>query len=504
MAPQPKKRINIASSVVIAAGVVRVAIGLSLGFRPFDDSFITFRYAKNLAMGYGLVFNFGEPVLGTSAPLWALILGAIGWLGFDIPQSALVLSLFFDVLTAWLLRDSVSRISGQPILGTMAGLLFLGTADFLSISRSGMETSLFCLILAGSIACVMRNSTAAALLLAGLSCFARPEGVLVLGAITVVYLHRRVARERWRALRALALPLLLLTAWLAITWGYYGSPVPTSVAAKAEHVEADEGLRSFSWMNLRLFAYLGQFGEEVFTRTWIEMRLAWSALAILGTAVILLEHLRARTDQTSVALILLVALPAVHVGVLAAAGAFTWFPWYYGPLYFFLVPLVVLGVWTAVGLAVRNRSQRQCQGAVLIVGVLLLAQVLAALTVKLPGDREYWVEGYQEVLAGWAPPEGETVAALEVGTVGWELWPARVLDLVGLVSPGSIGRSPAEVVLSSRAKYLCVRTDDGAALLSALQSHSAAESPFRIMRAVTDPYRDRQFLLLERRLLPDR
>ncbi|RKX21336.1 MAG: hypothetical protein DRP51_04400, partial [Candidatus Zixiibacteriota bacterium] len=36
-----------------------------------DDAFITFRYAENLADGYGLVFNpGGEPVEGYSNFLW--------------------------------------------------------------------------------------------------------------------------------------------------------------------------------------------------------------------------------------------------------------------------------------------------------------------------------------------------------------------------------------------------------------------------------------------------
>jgi len=43
-----------------------------------DDGFITYRYARNLAHGHGLVFNPGEVWLGTSAPGWAIVLGALG------------------------------------------------------------------------------------------------------------------------------------------------------------------------------------------------------------------------------------------------------------------------------------------------------------------------------------------------------------------------------------------------------------------------------------------
>ena len=41
------------------AGFVRLAAGAWLGFRPFDDTYITFRYALNVASGTGFVYNAG-------------------------------------------------------------------------------------------------------------------------------------------------------------------------------------------------------------------------------------------------------------------------------------------------------------------------------------------------------------------------------------------------------------------------------------------------------------
>ncbi len=53
-----------------------IAARLATGPHPIDDAYITFRYARNLADGLGLVYNPGEWVLGTTAPLWATILAA--------------------------------------------------------------------------------------------------------------------------------------------------------------------------------------------------------------------------------------------------------------------------------------------------------------------------------------------------------------------------------------------------------------------------------------------
>ena len=60
------------ASLVLAGGV-------GLGFAPasYDDGYITYRYADNLARGRGFVFNPGEPVLGTSAPGYGLLLAGL-------------------------------------------------------------------------------------------------------------------------------------------------------------------------------------------------------------------------------------------------------------------------------------------------------------------------------------------------------------------------------------------------------------------------------------------
>src|ERR1700752_3161553 len=45
-----------------------------------DDSYITYRYASNLELGHGFVFNVGERYLGTTAPGFGLLLAFLHWL----------------------------------------------------------------------------------------------------------------------------------------------------------------------------------------------------------------------------------------------------------------------------------------------------------------------------------------------------------------------------------------------------------------------------------------
>ena len=50
------------------------------GLYTYDDAFITYRMAANLASGHGFVYNPGEWHLGSTAALYGMLLAALGWL----------------------------------------------------------------------------------------------------------------------------------------------------------------------------------------------------------------------------------------------------------------------------------------------------------------------------------------------------------------------------------------------------------------------------------------
>jgi hypothetical protein len=64
----------------------------------FDDAFITFRYARNIALSRGFSYNLGPPVLGTTTPLFTAILAFIAALGdsASIPSAAFAIAVAAD------------------------------------------------------------------------------------------------------------------------------------------------------------------------------------------------------------------------------------------------------------------------------------------------------------------------------------------------------------------------------------------------------------------------
>src|SRR4249920_1270831 len=74
-----------------------------------DDAFISFRYAKNLVEGRGLVYNTGERVEGYTNFLWTVIIAAGMGLGIDPVTLAIGLGIIFSLATilalAYLARE---------------------------------------------------------------------------------------------------------------------------------------------------------------------------------------------------------------------------------------------------------------------------------------------------------------------------------------------------------------------------------------------------------------
>jgi len=92
----------------VAVGLFLIAESAYLGWRlggasaPFDDAFITFRYARNFAEGLGFAYNAGGDHLGTTAPAFAFVLGMLQKLiGIDPEQSANWLSAASLAVAGW-------------------------------------------------------------------------------------------------------------------------------------------------------------------------------------------------------------------------------------------------------------------------------------------------------------------------------------------------------------------------------------------------------------------
>lgn len=285
----------------------------SFGGDLIDDAYITLTYARQLALGNGLVFHPALPVTeGYSDLLWALLL-AVG-LKLGLPGGALASGLGL-VCSGLGLGWVAARLGGGR--GAAAGVAIAASPIYGLWAGAGLEGGLFSLLL---VVAVTSLGTGRGWLAFGLLGVTRVEGVAY-GLVAVA--HALVAERRLPTARHLVAWLGPTLAQLAFRLAFYGEVVPSPVRAKISagtDQTLDAGLR---WLS----------GVEV----------AEPALTVaLGVAALIVAAQLARRRPVDPA----APWALVTVAGIAAFGVAVGGDWM--PTLRFLQPAVLLG-WMVVG-----------------------------------------------------------------------------------------------------------------------------------------------------------
>jgi hypothetical protein len=396
----------------------------SQGFYLVDDSYITFRYALNLAQGHGPVWNPGEPVEGYTNALWMLMLAPFALAGLDLVLPAALLSLAFALGSVELLRRIGRRVwPARPKLALLAPLLLVTNPTFAYWSTMGMEgpAFVFWVLLASELLIRGRERprrrwlAGAALSAAALT---RPEGALVAAVLLPVELFAGRG-PFWRRLGPLVGPgavvAAVVLAQLAFRLWYYGDWLPNTFYAKVV----------FGWITVeRGAAHVGVF-------------------LLKGGFVVLpgLALLRRADGQLRAYLGHGYALLAVYGLYLVLVGGDVPF-WY--RFYLPLLPLPLLGYAALLArLGARLRAPLRV-GLALVVAVLPAAIVwphAEARTIPFMRAGGVKIEHLNRFFFGPQVPEQALVAAFNVGMLGYEN-SFRILDCWGLNNRHIARRSP--------------------------------------------------------------
>ena len=171
--------------------VFAVVVRLLPGERMVDDAYITFRYARNIVNGIGFVYNPGERVMGTTTPLYTLLMAGLSFLlrTDTYPSIAIWVNALADGATCALLVPLGQAISGRRHVGIAAGLLYAIAPFSVTFAIGGMETSVFVLLLCLTALLYLRDSIYWPLI-AALALLTRPDALIFIGPIGLHYLIR--------------------------------------------------------------------------------------------------------------------------------------------------------------------------------------------------------------------------------------------------------------------------------------------------------------------------
>ena len=250
-----------------------------------DDAFISFRYARNLAQGHGLVFNPGfERVEGYTNFLWVLVLAAWSRVGIAPEVAASPLSLIATAglwaLVAWFAR----RLAGAGPAWWAALLAPFALALTRSVavwSTGGLETRVFELLLVAAVlrgvvevesAAAGRPRRPVAPWLFGLACLTRPDGLLpalAAAALGALWLSRRQRLDARRWAMAWLPFAALVGGHLVFRRLYYGDWLPNTYYAK---------VGGTLWWSAG-GAYLAAFALEYALWLWLPLA-GWGAAAL--------------------------------------------------------------------------------------------------------------------------------------------------------------------------------------------------------------------------------
>ena len=373
-----------------------------------DDFFITMRYANNIAAGKGWVFNPGERVLGTTTPLFTLMITAFVWLGVPAIVAVRVLCSVFLFGTS-VMCYKYCRNKEQENIGFAAGLLFCLLLPFKQLW--GNEIPLCFFLLLGSLYFFDRQKWALSAVFQCLYALTRMEGLLFFILCTGILFWRK-KKIVWGAM----IPFfVIIVPWLIFSALYFGDIFPNTLYAKAR-----QGTRPDIWIRFSA-GFLNTLCNLFFN-----LRSPIPSVFALGGLFTLFR-------RRHILLLIWCGIHQIGYGILGVPGSY---PWYYYPLWL-LFPLAMAG-----GIHVMAQWQKSkvpyliCQ--IRFFGLLFLLLILSWFqprwNVFFHGRHVLYQKAAEYIKENF--PKGTEMIADEIGIFGYYLPDHVILDTAGLVHRG--------------------------------------------------------------------
>ena len=442
---------------VIPALLLFLSLALHVGWMLYtkyieEDAFITFRIARQIAMGNGFTYNSGEPLYASTTPLLTLLLSAwIRLISTDVVLGARVINLLAVALTlvfSLLILRSQKRTPAEQIGALTVGMF---SARLIYMETQGMEMPLGLALLAASLYFWGKGRAILTGILCGLLLWVRIDfifWVLILSVFTAI--------PNWKdALRIAGMALLVYLPWVLFASMYFGSPVPFTVTAKwVAYTQFD--LSPYTFHLKDILEYLSPFRADGFAE-------------FLGTgiaALLIVAALWGRRFADQKAFILLVVFVLFEIARLTITRA-TYFSRYFVPIAWIVLLLSGVGLGDLWNMF-RSRKLYRLLFQVFAVGLIALQVHSGIVFAQEVRDRQmYRHDGALKAMGLWLKENTDPASIVLLEPLGYVGYYSErtMLDEVGLVTPAVVELKRQRIGAEQYAEifqpdYLIVHCDD--------------------------------------------
>jgi len=412
----------------------------------YDDAYITYRYAWNVATYRQLTYNLGERVLATTSPLQAIVLAPFGkLLGRQmLPVVARASSYFWVLLAGFVIFECFHRRNDTGF-GLIASVSFL-LSPYLYIFP-GLETNLFIFLLILAIVTFFSTKWLLAGIVCAVSFLARGDGlclILILGCKLMVLIYLRILRATALAKFSAGASMVLIP-WMIFSRAYYGRFLPTTILTKVYQGKSQMfGKTYFASIKDSLGPSILHTPRPLNILLWVGL------LAFLVTVSFQWSNMISKRQQRSLQenwQILLTLGSLVEFGVLqfivySALGVGGNYRWYQVPLAFSLTFSMVGMIWALVNYyrPLSGPSRKVTVVATLLTSIVLVSALYYQNT-RMPWNTPPpWTGDLGDAYLRTAEflnnntAKSDVIALAEAGMIGFYL-DRNVFDQFGVVTP---------------------------------------------------------------------
>ena len=460
--PPPSSWLNkmhLAGLTSTPASILALILAMSLGLLCFlvhppysgDDCYIIYHYAYNLYAHKQFVFNLGERILGTTTPLYTLILGGLQVFSDKLPQISHLIS-FISSSSAGFLIFLIFR-TRNPILGLFCTVCF----PFILLDI-GLETNFLIFLFALSLYFFDKERYLPCAAVLAFCFLTRQDSAIFIACMILLY----GLKEGRFPQREFLVFIIIVAPWFVFSYLYFGSVFPGTLQAKRGHA-------TFIQYFFDAFFYLATYCDRYnfYLLSFLGKKLTYlvspgpsyskyifkGSLVILYLPILLLGlwySMRNRKKDNFLTLIFYV-YPIPMILALSTIGPPPEHRWHLtNAVNFALIGQLNL-LTVAASYAIRHwrssslRARALSAFATAIMFLYLFhfgsANIQQFYQSAEGADERFWYgarfHNYYEIALFLRDhvSEGETVFALEVGTLAYYS-KKRMIDGAGLMSPG--------------------------------------------------------------------